>query len=89
MTGWENFMSFEHRVMIPIALVGILVAIVLLVLRRKKNGVRPQHAKGFLTVALFLIVYAIVALILLPLTDFVIHLAVFGAEFMFAAMKSL
>lgn len=82
-------MGFNSSVLVPIAVVGIVVAIVLLVLRRKKNGVRPPHAKAYLIVAILLFVYAAIVMIILPLIYLVTLLMEFGVEFFYAALKSL
>ena len=85
----STFYKIDLFYLIPVALAGVVAAIILLILRRKRNGVRPKHAKLFLFLALGLFAFAFVTVILIPVIHYVILLIEFGAEFVYAAFKSL
>ena len=85
----DALFHFDLHYLIPAALIGIAVAVVMLVLRRKKDGVRPPYARGFLIMAILLFVFAGVTIIVIPLIYFVVMVIRFGMQFFFAALKSL
>ena len=85
----DALFRFDVTYLIPAALIGAAAAIVLLILRRKRDGVRPPYATAFLIIALALFGFAAVTVILIPLIHFVIQLFRFALEFFYAALKSL
>ena len=85
----NGFYLFNVTYLIPAALIGVIVAIVLLVKRRKKDGVRPPHAGGFLVAAILLFVFAGITIVLIPLIHYIILFFRFGTELFYAGLKSL
>ena len=83
----EEFYQFVRLYLTPVALIGLAAAILLLFLRRKKNGVRPPCERVFLFTAIALILFAIVTLIVIPLIHLAIMFAEFGTVLFYASLK--
>lgn len=83
------FFAFNSTYLVPAGLILAAAAVVLLILRRKRDGVRPPHAKLFLVLALVFFGFAFVTVILIPLIHLVLQLLEFGAAFFYSALKSL
>ncbi len=84
-----SFFLFDVTYLIPFALLGVVAAVVLLICRRKKNGVRPPYAKAFLIIALVLFGFALVTVVLIPLVHYISLVFRFGLSFIYSAFKSL
>ena len=84
-----SFFLFDVAYLIPFALLGVVAAVVLLICRRKKNGVRPPYARTFLIIALVLFGFALVTVVLIPLVHYIILAFRFGLSFLYSALKSL
>ena len=85
----DSFFQFNATYLIPVALIGASAAIVLLILRRKRDGVRPPYATAFLIIALSLFGFAAVSVILIPLVHLIIELVKLAIVFFYSALKSL
>ena len=85
----ETLFRIDCLFLIPAALIGLAAAIVLLCRRRKKNGVRPPHARGYLIAAVLLILFALIALAVIPLLYFAMLLWKFGPALFYSGLKSL
>ena len=85
----ETLMRINYNYLIPAALAGVAVAVVLLIMRRKRGGKRPKHSRSYLVAALLLFAFAFVTLIVLPLVEFAYNLIRFGTAVFFAGLKSL
>ncbi|MBQ9469201.1 MAG: hypothetical protein IJU52_09365 [Clostridia bacterium] len=87
----ETFSAFVVLYLTPLAIAALVVAIILLVKRKKKNGVRPPYARGFLIAAICLFVFVAIAavLLLISLVYFAIMVIRVGESFLWAALKSL
>ena len=72
----------------PLAFVGVIAAMVLLVLRRKRNGVRPQRSRTYLITAIALLLFAVIVFAVIPAVDFVYNAVRFGTAVFFAGLKS-
>ena len=85
----ENLLLIDSLFLMPLAGVGLVVAIVLLILRRKKRREAPARARIYLKVALLLILFAIVVFAIIPFIYFVYMLIKVGPSFIYAGLKSL
>ena len=85
----ETLMHIDYCYLIPAAFVGIIAAVVLRILRRKRGGKRPKHSRSYLVAALLLFAFAFVTLIVLPLVEFAYYMIRFGVAVFFAGLKSL
>ena len=85
----EDFFLFDILYLVPAAFAGIIAAVVLLILRRKKNGVRPKHATAMLIIAICLFAFAFVAVILIPVIYYAVLFVKFAMAFFYAGLKSL
>ena len=84
----EDLLRFDTiHLMIPAA-AGLVIAIILLVLRKKKNGVRPKYARPFLIIALILIVFAIITLVVIPVVGYGYLFLKFGTGIFYSGLKS-
>ena len=85
----EDFFLFNLHYLIPTALFALAVAVVLLILRRKKNGERPLYAKRLLITALVLILFAVISIVVLPLIHFIVMFIKFGTAIFYSGLKSI
>ena len=88
MSFWESAFSFVQLYLCPAAFFAVIAAIVLLILRRKKNGVRPPRARGYLVAAVCLFVFAALTVIAF-IVCFAALVLKFGLAIAFAGLKSL
>ena len=88
MSFWESAFFFFQFYLCPAGFLAVIAAIILLVLRRKKNGVRPPRARGYLIAAICLFIFA--ALVLMAFLFCLGALVVeFGFTVVFAGLKSV
>ncbi|MBQ7172353.1 MAG: hypothetical protein IJR89_08775 [Clostridia bacterium] len=85
----ETLIRFDVLILIPLSLLGLAAAIVLLVLQREKNGVRPPRARGYRVAAILLFVFAAVPLAVIPLLYLASLLYRFLPGFLYSFFKSL
>ena len=85
----ETLMRINYNYLIPAALAGVAVAVVLLIMRRKRGGKRPKHSRAYLVTAILLILFAFVAVVVLPIVEFAYYMIRFGVAVFFAGLKSL
>ncbi len=84
-----TLMHIDLFFLIPIAVIAIIVAIIMLIKRRKKNGVRPRHARAYLITALLLFLYAFIVMIVIPIIDFIVVSSKFGMALIYSGFKAL
>lgn len=80
---------FDLFYLAPAALIGLAAAVVLFLVSRKKNGVRPPCAGVCRPLAFCLIGFAAVTLILIPLVHYLILFVRFALEFLYYGLKSI
>lgn len=85
----ETLIRFDVLILIPLALAGLAAAVLLLVLQRPKNGVRPPRARGYLITAILLIVFAAASLGVIPLLYLASLLFRFLPGFLYSFFKSI
>jgi len=85
----DKLLMIDSLFLMPIAGVGLVVAIVLLVLRRKKKYQAPARARTYRRVAVLLILFAIVVFAVIPFIYFLYMVIKFGPSFIYAGLKSL
>ena len=85
----EGLFSFDLHYLIPAALVGAVIAVVLLIVSRGRNGARPSGAKRMRIAAALLLIFAGIALVVIPIVHFIWLVVKFGFAVLYSGLKSL
>ena len=84
----ETLIFIDSLFLMPVAAIAIVVAILLLVRSKKREGVRPPRASTYRKVALCLILFAVVVFVVIPMIYFAYLIARFGLAFVFSGIKA-